>query len=97
MHPTIRSTQVVTPFGSGYVPEDHGSDPALKSSGKRSGAYWGLALTIALFGATTAAAILTASSPRLCARAETLAAKPTLNSDEAAGFGRLRRQCCSRV
>ena len=28
MFPTIHSTQVITPFGSGYVPEQH-SDKAL--------------------------------------------------------------------
>lgn len=65
MRPTIHSTQIVTPFGSGYVPEDHGSDPALKNSSKRAGGKLAIALTIALFGATTAAAI-TASS-RDCA------------------------------
>ena len=68
---TIHSTQVVTPFRSGYVPEDHGFGPAPKNPGKRSGGKLAIALTIALFGATTAAAITTASS-RDCAPAPRL-------------------------
>jgi hypothetical protein len=68
MSKTIHSTQIVTPFGSGYVPEDHRLDqgpvPALEPS-KRGGRL-AIALTVALFGATTAAAAISASS-RNCA------------------------------
>ena len=43
MSKTIHSTQIVTPFGSGYVPEDHGVDhgsgAALEEPRKR-GAGW---------------------------------------------------------
>ena len=69
MSKTIHSTQIVTPFGSGYVPEDHGLDngprPALEEPRKRGGRL-AIALTVALFGATTAAAAISASS-RNCA------------------------------
>jgi hypothetical protein len=64
MTQTIHSTQVVTPLGSGYVP-DHGPGPALEES-KRSGARLAIVLTVAMFGATTAAAAISASS-RNCA------------------------------
>jgi hypothetical protein len=66
MTKTIHSTQVVTPFGGGYVPEDHGPGPALDEPRKRSGGRIAIVLTVALFGATTAAAAITASS-RNCA------------------------------
>ena len=65
MTKTVHSTQIVTPFGSGYVPEDHGSDhgpgPALEEPSKR-GARLAIVLTVALFGATTTAAAISASS-----------------------------------
>jgi len=66
MRDSIHSTQVVTPFGSGYVPEDHGRVPALEEPRKRSRGRLAMVLTVALFGATTAAAAITASS-RNCA------------------------------
>ena len=70
MASTIHNTQIVTPFGSGYVPEDHGSArglvPALEEPTKRPGAGLAIVLTVALFGATTAAAAISASS-RNCA------------------------------
>ena len=66
MRDSIHSTQVVTPFGSGYVPEDHGRGPALEEPRKRSRTKWAMVLTVALFGATTAAAAITASN-RNCA------------------------------
>jgi len=70
MTSTIHNTQIVTPFGSGYVPEDHGSErglvPALEEPTKRPGAGLAIVLTVALFGATTAAAAISASS-RNCA------------------------------
>ncbi|MEI8153709.1 MAG: hypothetical protein WCG92_19265, partial [Hyphomicrobiales bacterium] len=65
MPQTIHTTQVVTPFGGGYVPEDHGSEPAVKEPRGRPGAKVAILLTIALFGATTAAAIT--ASNRDCA------------------------------
>ncbi len=57
MTQTIHSTQIVTPFGTGYVHEDHGPVPALEEHWKRSGAQIAIALTVALFSAMTAAAI----------------------------------------
>ena len=66
MRDSIHSTQVVTPFGSGYVPEDHGRGPALEEPRKRSRGRLAMVLTVALFGATTAAAAITVSS-RNCA------------------------------
>jgi hypothetical protein len=62
---TIHSTQVVTPFGSGYVPEDHGNTAALQEPANRSWIRLAVVMTVALFAATTAGAI-TASS-RTCA------------------------------
>jgi len=65
MSKTVHSTQIVTPFGSGYVPEDHSPDrgpvPALEEARKRRGGL-AIVLTVALFGATTAAAAISASS-----------------------------------
>ena len=58
MRDSIHSTQVVTPFGSGYVPEDHGRGPALEEPRKRSRGKLAMVLTVALFGATTAAAAI---------------------------------------
>jgi hypothetical protein len=69
MTKTIHSTQIVTPFGSGYVPEDHRLNqeaaPALEQPRKQR-AGLAIALTVALFGATTAAAAISVSS-RNCA------------------------------
>ena len=69
MSKTIHSTQIVTPFGSGYVPEDHRLDrgpvPALEEP-RKSGGRLAIALTVAVFGASTAAAAISASS-RNCA------------------------------
>ena len=66
MTKTIHSTQIVTPFGSGYVPEDHSPDhgpgAAPEEPTKRPGARLAIVLTVALFGATTAAAAISASS-----------------------------------
>jgi hypothetical protein len=59
MRPTIHSTQVVTPFGSGYVHEDHSGGPLQKQPQTRSMAILAMALTAALFGGATAAAITT--------------------------------------
>jgi hypothetical protein len=65
MSKTIHSTQIVTPFGSGYVTEDHrlhhGPVAALEEPRKRGGKM-AIALTVALFGASTAAAAISASS-----------------------------------
>jgi hypothetical protein len=62
MTQTIHSTQIVTPFGTGYVHEDHGPAPALEQPRKPAGARLAIALTVALFGATTAAAAFSASN-----------------------------------
>jgi hypothetical protein len=62
----IHSTQIVTPFGTGYVHEDHGPGTALEEPRKQPGARLAIVLTVALFGATTAAATISASS-RNCA------------------------------
>jgi hypothetical protein len=62
MRPTIHSTQVVTPFGSGYVHEDHNNG----SVGQQPRHQWqtvlAIVLTVALFGMATAAAISTSSN-----------------------------------
>ena len=59
---TIHSTQIVSPFGTGYVHEDHSPVPGLKEPRKQRGALLAIVLTVALFGATTAAATLSASN-----------------------------------
>jgi hypothetical protein len=64
MTETIHSTQIVTPFGTGYVHEDHGPWPALGQSKKRPGSGLAIVLALALFGATTAVAALSASQQR---------------------------------
>jgi hypothetical protein len=61
------STQIFSLFGGGYVPEEHGRGLALDEPRKRSGARWAIVLTVALFGVTTTAAAITASS-RSCAQ-----------------------------
>ena len=61
MRPTIHSTQVVTPFGSGYVHEDHNNGPVGKQPRHRWQAGLAIVLTVALLGVTTAAAISTSS------------------------------------
>jgi hypothetical protein len=67
MSKTIHSTQIVTPFGSGYVPEDHRPEHgAVLDEPKKRGGRLAIALTVALFGATTAAAAISASG-RNCA------------------------------
>ena len=40
MTETIRSAQIVTPFGTGYVHEDHGPTSALDEPKKRRGLAW---------------------------------------------------------
>ena len=62
MTQTIHSTQIFTPFGSGYVHEDHGAVASLKEPKKRSGGRIAIGLSVALFGATTAAAAIAASN-----------------------------------
>jgi hypothetical protein len=68
MTKTIHSTQIVSPFGTGYVHEDHTPVPALKDARKQPGALLAIVLTVALFGVTTAAATLSASN-RNCSSA----------------------------
>ena len=57
---------------------------------QEAGGRLGIALTVALFGATTAAAAIR-FEPELCVGAETLAANPAFNSDEAPRVLRPRR------
>ena len=57
MHPTIHSTQVVTPFGSGYVPEDHGRGPPRQEPPSRLRAVMAVVFTVGLISGATAAAI----------------------------------------
>ena len=67
MTETIHSTQIVTPFGTGYVHEDHGPSSALAERKKQRGAGLAIFLTVALFGATTAAAAISASKQNCAA------------------------------
>ena len=57
MHPSIHNTQVVTPFGSGYVHEDHNLGPRQTRPNTRSRTIVAVVLTVALFGGATAAAV----------------------------------------
>lgn len=62
MPSTIHSTQVVSPFGSGYVHEAHSRGPPQEMPGQRSRTVLAVVLTVALLiGVTTAAAIATSS------------------------------------
>lgn len=61
MRQTTHSTQVVSPFGSGYVHEDHRRGQPQQEPRARSGAVLAVVLTVVLFSVATAAAI-TASS-----------------------------------
>jgi len=52
------TTEVFTPFGSGYVAEAHGSgNLGHESKTKSSGTKWAVVIGILLFGATTAGAV----------------------------------------
>jgi hypothetical protein len=57
-HP--HTTQVFTPFGSGYVPENHGQSRIPGYEKKASGAKWMVVVGALLFGATTVGAVTTA-------------------------------------
>jgi hypothetical protein len=63
----IHSTQIVTPFGTGYVHEDHGAVPTLAEPRKPAGTGLAIFLTLAIFGATTAAAAISASKQNCAA------------------------------
>ena len=67
MTSTMHSTQIVTPFGNGYVHEDHGPSLALGEAKKRPEAGLAIVLTVALFGVTTAAAAISASKQNCAA------------------------------
>ena len=52
------TTEVFTPFGSGYVPEAHGSgNLGYEPKTKRSGTKWVAVLGVLLLGATAAGAV----------------------------------------
>ena len=93
MSKTIHSTQIVTPFGSGYVPEDHGLDngpgPALEEPRKRG--QVGHRADGGAVRCDDCGSGHLGVEPELCVGAETLAAKPAFNSDEAPRVLRPRR------
>jgi hypothetical protein len=62
MRQTTHTTQVYTLFGGGYVHEAHGRGPALGQESKYSRGKWVLLLIALVFGATTAAGAITATS-----------------------------------
>ena len=59
MRETKHSIQLFTPFGAGYIPEDHGHDPPLDHS--KGWGRWPMALVAVLLCATTAAAAVMAT------------------------------------
>jgi hypothetical protein len=76
MHPNIHTTQVVTPFGSGYVHEDHVAGSPQQQSQTRSRAILAIGLTVALFSGATAAAIT--ATNHTCAPASAQANLPSI-------------------
>ena len=63
MHRTTHDTQVYSPFGGGYVAEEHGSGFAMDESNKNSSrGKWAIVLVALLLGASTAGAAITATS-----------------------------------
>jgi hypothetical protein len=58
---TIHSTQVVTPFGSGYVPENHGVSPVPTKPTNPPCAKLVIVIAAALFAAAMAGAIAASS------------------------------------
>ena len=56
---SVHNTQVFSPFGGGYVPEDHGRGPALGGLEEPSLAGWATVLGALLIGVTMAAAFTT--------------------------------------
>ncbi len=90
MSKTIHSTQIVTPFGSGHVPEDHGHRrPRWKNPG--SGGQVGHRADGRAIRRDDCGSGHLGVEPELCVGAETLAAKPAFNSDEAPRVLRPRR------
>jgi hypothetical protein len=59
MHHSIYTTQIFTPFGGGYVHENHGLGPALEDATTRAGIKWPVLIGAVLIGATTTAGALT--------------------------------------
>ena len=63
MHRTTHDTQVYSPFGGGYVAEEHGSGFSLDDGVKTSSrGKWAIVLVALMLGATTAGAAITANS-----------------------------------
>jgi hypothetical protein len=58
---SIDTTQIYTPFGGGYMHENHGDGPALGDASTGVGTRWAGLIGALLIGATTAAAALTAT------------------------------------
>jgi hypothetical protein len=58
---SIHTTQIFTPFGGGYMHENHGFDPALGDATTRAETKWVVLIGALLIGATTTAAALTAT------------------------------------
>ena len=54
MHTTMHTTQVFSPFGGGYLPENHGGGLALGAE-EPSLAGWATGLVTLLIGVTTGA------------------------------------------
>ena len=82
----LKSAQVYTVFGGAYVSESHGGGLVSDEQNKpKRRPRLAILLLLALFGATTAATAITASTP-----AKTLAAQPAVHCFETARLGELR-------
>ena len=58
MRDTTHTTQVISPFGSGYVPEARGGAPSFLQQKTSGAAKWtALVVGVLVFGITTATAI----------------------------------------
>ena len=58
---SIHTTQIFTPFGGGYMHENHGFGPALGDATTRPRTKWAVLIGALLIGATTTAVALTAT------------------------------------
>jgi hypothetical protein len=58
---SIHTTQIFTPFGGGYMHEDHGFDPVLGDATTRAQTKWAVLIGALLVGGTTTAVALTAA------------------------------------
>ena len=62
LHTTTHTTQIVSPFGTGYVPEAHGGPALLEERGSQRRDNWTAVVIAVLFVAMTAATAISAKT-----------------------------------